>query len=282
MYKRKEFKCAAFMTIAYSCLSFVYVLTELQGIDISLIKDANQSVCFSQLNRLWYFFAAIYPFLIVLPCATSYIEDYKNQLLPIYLSRCSRTDYYISKLAACFVNTALVMAIPFLINLILCNIFLPHNCNTWLGQYQLENYYRNILGTNLLYHTGHTEMPLFRIFLVSPFLYNLIFLMIFSLFSGVVASGMMSFSFLCKKNKIVLFIPFYVVVRALRVYDNYMFSSAMDQGRLYTNYDILDYITPMSSKGHSVWFIIAVVAAIVVMITLFTLYAIKNDIKSMQ
>ena len=98
MFTKKEFKVAAVIALFYSCFAFAFTLTEFSGIDISKIKDANQLVCFSQSNRLWFFFSLLYPFLLVLPFSTSYIDDYKNQLLPVYISRTSRTIYYVSKL----------------------------------------------------------------------------------------------------------------------------------------------------------------------------------------
>lgn len=163
MFTKKEFKVAAVIALFYSCFAFAFTLTEFSGIDISKIKDANQLVCFSQSNRLWFFFSLLYPFLLVLPFSTSYIDDYKNQLLPVYISRTSRTIYYVSKLVASFFGTFLIIAVPFFINLILCNVFLPHNQNTWLGEYQMGNYFRQLLGTNILYQTSYTKMPFLKI-----------------------------------------------------------------------------------------------------------------------
>ena len=57
MFTKKEFKVAAVIALFYSCFAFAFTLTEFSGIDISKIKDANQLVCFSQSNRLWFFFS---------------------------------------------------------------------------------------------------------------------------------------------------------------------------------------------------------------------------------
>ena len=146
-FRRREFQIAFAIACAYACFAFIYTLLEFRNTDISLIKDANQSVCFSQFNELWFFFSLIYPFLIVLPCATSFVEDYRNRLLPAYISRTSKRIYYLSKLFACLFSTALVIFIPFLMNIVLCNAFLPHNGNTWFGEYQMDNYCQQLLGT---------------------------------------------------------------------------------------------------------------------------------------
>lgn len=87
MTKGKEYQAAFLVMLAYAVFSFVSTLIESSGMDISVIKDVNQSVCYSQNSRLWFFFALAYPFLIVLPFAASYVDDYKNQLLPVFWER---------------------------------------------------------------------------------------------------------------------------------------------------------------------------------------------------
>lgn len=281
-FKSKEFKCAMIIMLFYACGAFVFTISEFWGTDISLIKDANQSIGFSQLNRIWFFFSMIYPFVIVLPCATSYVSDYQNQLIPIYMSRTSRKLYYLSKVLSCFLGTVVVILVPFLLNMILCNIFFPHNCNTWLGEYQTGNYYRQLLGSNTLYITDYPKFQMLRLYLFSPLLYNLYFLFSLSLFSGLLSSLVMCISFIYKKRKLVLFVPLFVLLRGLSTYDTYRFSVALDTGRPYTNFDILSYVVPTLTKGHSpkLFFfeLIIIVAAIVVL----SIVGIKNDIRDCQ
>lgn len=282
MFRRKEFKCAVFVTLAYSCIAFSFVLMESRGIDLSQIKDANQSICFSQLNRLWFFFSLLYPFLVVLPFSTSFVDDYKNHILPMYFSRVSKVDYYLSKLFACFLGTTLVIFIPFLLNLILCNAFLPHNHNTWFGEYAMGNYYRRLLGTNILYNTAHCEMPFLKVYLKSPFIYNMLYLVLFSLFSGLLGSLVLSLSFFYKMKKITMYLPLFVMIQFMGVYDAYRFSSSLETGLPYTNYNILNYIVPTVSKGHNYAYWGIVILIIVWLIIISTLYAIKNDLKNLQ
>lgn len=276
-FRRREFQIAFAIACAYACFAFIYTLLEFRNTDISLIKDANQSVCFSQFNELWFFFSLIYPFLIVLPCATSFVEDYRNRLLPAYISRTSKSIYYLSKLFACLFSTALVFFIPFLMNIVLCNAFLPHNGNTWFGEYQMDNYCQQLLGTNIIYRTGHSGLILLKVFLTSPLLYSVCFLIIFSLFSGILAASILGISLIFKKSIIVLFVPLFVLIRGLDVYDAYLFSQAVDTGKLYTNYRILDYVTPTNTSGQSptaMGFFMVITVAI---ICCTTAYAIRSD-----
>lgn len=282
MVKRKEFICAAFFLLAYSCISFIYCLSECTGADIAMIKDANQMVCYSQMNRLWTFFSFIYPFLIVLPFATSYVEEYKNRLLPVYICRSSRVNYYISKVLACFIGTSILFFIVFGINLLLCNMIMPHNNNTWLGEYQMGNYYRQLLGTNILYSTEHSQMLWMKVFLASPFLYNLLYLLIFSSFSGILASFTISLSFVFRNKKITLFIPLFLLFQISGIYDTYKFNVALDHGTNYRNLKILDYITPSLMHGQDIKTIVIFLAVIVFAIICCTVYGIKQDLKSLQ
>ena len=213
----------------------------------------------------------------MLPCATSFVEDYRNRLLPAYISRTSKRIYYLSKLFACLFSTALVIFIPFLMNIVLCNAFLPHNGNTWFGEYQMDNYCQQLLGTNIIYRTGHSGLILLKVFLTSPLLYSVCFLIIFSLFSGILAASILGISLIFKKSIIVLFVPLFVLIRGLDVYDAYLFSQAVDTGKLYTNYRILDYVTPTNTSGQSpaaMGFFMVITVAI---ICCTTAYAIRSD-----
>lgn len=282
MLKRKEYKVAFLLVLAYACLNFVYVLTEFRGMDLSVIKDANQSVCYSDLNRLWFFFSYLYPFLVVLPFSTSYIDDERNQILPIYLSRSSRKDYYLSKLLACFIGTATVIGIPFLFNLLICNIFLPHNHNVWIGEYQLNNFYRSLLGINIAYETSYPEISFWKLFLYCPFLYNLWYLVLLSLFSGLLGTFVLSLSFWLKKNKIILFLPIYVIMQVSQIYDGRRLSDAIQNGSRYTNFSIMEYIVPSITVGKSPFFILTVLVGFIFVIVCSTTYAIKEDLRSIQ
>lgn len=289
MLVRKEFRFAFFILLIFSCYAFLFALSDVRDLervfgveDLSVMFDANQVVCFAVYSRLWNGFAMAYPFLLVLPFATSYVDDYKSQLLPAYLSRCSRSHYYISKVVVCFIGTAIVFAIPFLINLILCNAFCPHNNHTVYGEYLQGNYYRTLLGTNLLYQVDYPEIPFLRVYLYSPFVYNLLCIMLFSAFSGLLAAAVMSISFLLRKSRLLLFVPIFAVNKLLQTYDIRALNSAVESGGKYTNYDLMDYLLPTLFHGQDPRFLAVVLAVLAAVIISFTLYGIKHDMASLQ
>ena len=68
-----------------------------------------------------------------------------------------------------------------------------------------------------------------------------------------------------------------MLIRGLDVYDAYLFSQAVDTGKLYTNYRILDYVTPTNTSGQSpaaMGFFMVITVAI---ICCTTAYAIRSD-----
>lgn len=282
MRKGKEYKAAFIGTFLYSSLAFIYALIIYAGKDLSLVKDANQMVCFSEANVWWLPFCILWPFLIVLPFSTSYVDDYKNQLLHVYFSKVSRRDYYVSKLVAAFAGTAFIIAVSFLTNLLLCNCFFPHNGNTWIGEYQMPNFYRGLLGTNIDYDTPYPSIPFLRVYLFSPFLYNLIYILLFSSFSGLMSSFIMSLSFWLKKNKIILFAPVFIMTQLLRVIDAQAFSKAIESRGFYINVNIFEYFSPLFSKGLVPFFLPSIFILLFAIMICLTIFAINQDIRSLQ
>ena len=201
----REFRVALLIASLYAVYAFVFYALEARKEDIFRVLDANEYVCFSPNNGLWNMYLMVYPFLVVMPFATSYISDYKNRLMVIYASRVSRRNYYLSKLVASFIGSALVVAIPFLLNLLLCNIFFPHNLNYW-SIYPTRNYYGRLFGLTFAYEHISSQIPFLGVLLSSPVLYGVLYIFLFSFISGLLGMLAMAISFVIKRFKIILYI----------------------------------------------------------------------------
>lgn len=282
MYRQREFKVAFLITLLYACLSFVYALDMTAGQELYSIKDASQYLCFGGYFPLWHYFQSIYPFLVVLPFATSYVEDKRNDLLPLYFARTSRSVYFSSKLVACFIGTAAVIFLPFLFNMVLCNLFFPHNNNTWIGEYQMLNFQGNVLGTNLMYKTPYRELAFARLFLNNRLLYSFIYLVAISLFSGLLGMAILGLSFVFSKSKILLFIPLFAVQHIFQTYDTKALNNAISNGDTYTNLNILEYFIPGFSKGQSPIFLVVVLGFLALFVLISFLFSQREDIRSLQ
>lgn len=281
MFSSKEFYAAFLGVFAFACIAFVYEMILSWSLDVLHLKDANQIVCFSFSSGIWPYFTIIYPIVLVVPFAMSYLDDYENRMIDIYTSFTSKGCYIISKLVAAFSANIIVFGVPLFVNLILCNTFFPHNYNTWLGEYQTGNYYRNLLGTNIIYTTKYPRIPFMQLYLNSTFLYNLFYIIIFSLVSGLLGMLIMSISFIIRRRAC-LFALSFVIVQGLRFLDNYLLSRAMMGDYCYTNVDILSYITPSMTHGQSPFLGGAFVLVIIMVVVLLTHNMIKRDLIDIQ
>lgn len=282
MYRQREFKVAFLITFLYACLSFIYALNITAGQELYSTKDASQYLCFGGYFPLWHYFQSIYPFLVVLPFATSYVEDKRNYLLPLYFARTSRSVYFSSKLVACFIGTAAVIFLPFLFNMVLCNLFFPHNNNTWIGEYQMLNFQGNVLGTNLLYETPYRELAFARLFLNNRPLYSFLYLVAISLFSGLLGMAILGLSFVFSKSKILLFTPLFAVQHISQTYNTKALNNAISNGDTYTNLNILEYFIPGFSKGKSPIFLVIVLGFLALFVLISFLFSQREDIRSLQ
>lgn len=278
----REFRVALLISSLYAVYAFVYYALEARKEDIFHVLDASEYVCFSPNNGLWNMYLMVYPFLVVMPFATSYISDYKNRLMVIYASRVSRRNYYLSKLVASFIGSALVVAIPFLLNLLLCNIFFPHNLNYW-SIYPMRSYYGNLLGLTFAYEHISSQIPFLGVLLSSPVLYGVLYIFLFSFISGLLGMLAMAISFVVKRFKIILYIPIYVLIQILSNMDMVVLNAAIDGKETYVSYNFLDYFIPYNNwGGFSLLVILAELGAVLLVIALCLYYAIHDDIRSVQ
>ncbi len=278
----REFRVAMILSSVYAVYAFVYYALEARKEDIFNVLDASEYVCFSPNNGLWNMYLMVYPFLVVMPFATSYISDYKNRLMVIYASRVSRRNYYLSKLVASFIGSALVVAIPFLLNLLLCNIFFPHNLNYW-SIYPMRNYYGNLLGLNFVYEHVSSQLPFLGLLLKSQILYEVMYIFLFSFITGMLGMLAMAISFLIKRFKIILYVPIYVLIQVMENIDVLLLNVAIDGKETYVSYNFLDYFIPNNNwGGFSLFIILAELGAMLLVIILCLYYAIHDDIRSVQ
>ncbi len=245
------------------------------------MPDSNQMFAFWEWMPAASFVTILFPILAILPYATSYAEEHWNEALVLLFSRCSRKRIYMSKLLTCFIATAQLLFEPFAVNLIFCNIFFPHNYNMYFAEYQMPNYYGCLLGTNTFVGTSHPELAFYKLFISSPFAYNLLYLLLFSAAGGFMACIVLSLSFVLRTRKILLYIPvfgFTVFMRALETGNSNFSESTVN----YTNLDLMNYVTLKTTFGRDYRILIPFLFIGLLMIIGFTAIADKNDLRSIQ
>lgn len=302
MFRKREYKFTMLILFVYACYVFVNMGRKYWGAEVSTMMDANQYLCNSIMEGNYSFIYIFFPFLIVLPYATSYVDDYKNQLLSVYVTRSSRTNYYVSKLISCFLGTTLVVAIPFFCNFVLTNLFFPHNHFTLAGSFQSDFFCDNLTGENIIYFTDYLGLPFRELFLKSQFLYYLLYIILLSLFSGLMGTFALSLSFLWRKSKLLLFLPVYLITQLSVNLNGLYFNKAIEFGDKYFVWEIkkhvfpdpsikileyfdiniLNYVFPYKSFSLNPYFFIVFCLVITAIIVGMAVYGIRKEIQSLQ
>ena len=138
-------------------------------------------------------------------------EDRKNRCLAPVVTRSSYGDYLSSQVLASGLGSASVVFLPLLLNLLLCYLAFPSNHNIKLASYQGNMYAAVLLGENRLYTSLGTTYFLLPLYFFSPFLYQMMYLTVLGLFSGLCGAAVTALSFRCFQSKILLFLPLYAV-----------------------------------------------------------------------
>lgn len=251
MVRCREYRVAMLLSSLIACGTFLMEVVANSKVDRSSILSASEVVCSYGIGTGWSMFSALWPFLVVLPFATSFVEDKKNQCVNASVSRGSYEAYLGSKVVASGLGSASVVFIPLLMNLLLCYIVFPHNHNIVLASYQDQMYAPVLLGENRLYASYASTYFLLPLYLASPFLYHLMYLFILGIFSGLCGAAVMASSFRFSKSKILLFLPLYILtivsLRARTIY----FDRALKSGIRFFDPYICNYLAPFASRDCS-------------------------------
>lgn len=163
MVNRLEFKIAfsimLFIALASFALAACMEMLD-EYTEVLDLRDANSYYLLNSCGQLWLAVKFLIPFLAVLPFATSYIGDRSSGYIGMYIGRVSYRNYLRSKLCACFIGGFILVFIPLIINLTLCNAAFVHNGSHYMGDIGSTILADNLTGRTLNYNTA--RIPLFR------------------------------------------------------------------------------------------------------------------------
>ncbi len=277
MMAKKEFKISFLVIFLYCIISFVYAAISQWGLDGAYVLSANALFCGNAYSKTWYYFIYLFSFSIVLPFSSSHINDIECGITPFILTKSTRKEYYLTKIFVCFIGGFIIIFIPFLLNLALCHLTFPNNMNYQFGEYGMPNFFRTILGTNLSYNTEQKIIPFIKLFLNSPTIYNIVYICILSIVSGIFSVFLLCITYLKKLHRAILFVPIYVIVLFSSVISEYGFSRAInDYKQIFVNYDIMDYLVAFGFSGKSVIYI-SVFFSIIALFCIFSYLKIINS-----
>ena len=250
MFQKKGFQAALLINLAYAVLTYLYYAVTSVGKEISTIVSSHAAFMLLDTAPFYSVYILLMPFLVVLPFAMSFVTDRSNACLPALQVRSGVITYYVSKAVACFVGGVVAFGIPCIINIIFNQLTFPQNGVTFLGNLYDANYVAGITGTRVMIPTNWAGIWFAKVFVSNPELYNMIITGIFSVAMGIFGVFVYAVSFLCKRNKIVLFLPLYAVLVVLNTFD--LFAEKVYP---YTRLVIVDYITGNNMYGKNPMFL---------------------------
>lgn len=265
MCNKKAFQLAFAINLAYALLTYLYYVWIQLGHDISTITSPSVVFPLQSATEFFDMYINIVPFIVVIAFSMSYITDKSNAILPALQTRCGSQKYYFSKGIVCFCGGFLVFFIPFMLSILFNHLTFPQSGITFLGDLYDRNYDPGIVGSNVLKPTKWLGICFPKLFIFNQELYNILYLLIFSLAMGLFSVFTYSLSFIIKKNKIILLLPVYLIIISFNTLDQFMQSNVP-----YICYKVLLYITVNNMYGKNPFFIVmfflilATIAAILI------------------
>ena len=215
---RKKNFLVSFLIMLILCFGYYLFIWSLamKQTDKSHICSAQSAVilCGDGNAPMVWIVEMLFPFLALLPNSFSYLNDKQLRMDNIYISRAGKMQYYFSKVVVCFIATFLVFFVPCLMNLIQAYITFPTN-GTLLSGLDISTtahdwYILKSSDVNLDRNEGNVA-PLLSLLLNHPFVYDLIYTIVFSAYAGLIGVLGLSLSYRFNpKWKLLLFLPYLI------------------------------------------------------------------------
>lgn len=223
-----------FMMLAVFCfvlLNYFSNVFKYAGMDILDMYQPMRLLLLSNSGIYYRFFALLYPIIVLVPAAFSFMFDQDVNEQVFIQTRTDVRNYYLGKTVATFIVTFNVFTIPLLVEIFLNSIAFPFNATGLLSNQSIYDEVSLHLLQKLL-------LP--SIYAYSPIVYSIIFIVIFGIFSGIIACFALSLSMLFNfKFKAFLFLPTYAfsyILNAIQyVIPNFEFTT-----NYYNYFDMFD------------------------------------------
>ena len=211
MMKQKEAVIVFCILMVMCLMNYINNVLAFQGYDVIEMYHPMKLLLLSY-NRVYHnadatlLFVQLYPLLVVCPAGFVLVKEQHSHQDVLMITRLGNKIYKVSKLLASFLTTAIVFAVPFLLEVILNCIAFPLTATgdlSNLGFYD-EQYINNV-------HNYFIS----NLFVEAPYLYTIICTLFFSLISGILGSFTVAFSSVIRiKYKILLFLPVFLLLNA--------------------------------------------------------------------
>lgn len=210
----RNFNIILMLSIVFSLIPTLVYGIKFHNADINTVPAAYSFFLGSGyvdiFNKIYY---VLMPLIVVIPFADSYYTDRENHTIYAILSKCTLNQYYYSKLICVFSSGVIVIMIPLLINFLLNLSVFPFNSTVeflnGFGQIQNQLY--------TVYPEEFLPIFFYHLFCTNQYLYELVYLLIASLFGGLLAAIVFQISFFYKGNKILLNCLLFIINNLLSI-----------------------------------------------------------------
>lgn len=224
LFKRKNFWLVLLLMLVVAIGIYVVDLYKYAGYNIDNVPDANSLFYLDCIRNYSTYILTVFPILATIPFADIHAKDCVNGTNLLCVMRTKRRQWYYAQALVVFLGTFIALFVPSMLNLILNNITFPDN-----GLYEMsgfeysEFYFGSIQGTNWVKETLQKGWLLRGIMYQSPFLYNTLAILLFSVTGGVLAYFAYGISMALGKGRIyIYFIPF-VIIQLIGAFDAYVY-----------------------------------------------------------
>ncbi|GHU43440.1 hypothetical protein FACS1894111_09040 [Clostridia bacterium] len=274
MIQKKSFQAVFGIVLFYVIATYLFYCFRYWGGEPSNFLSADAVFAGNNTTVFAFYLDLLFPFLIVLPFAFSFLTDKSVHILPVLQSKMSNKMYYLSKAIVCFMGGFLLFVIPFLISIFLNHITFPIQGTTVWGDLYSWNFANDITGNNVMISVVGKGLPFLGLYLYSPLLYNVLYVFFFAFFSGILSVFAFATSFFIKKYKIFVFVPIYLIIFGLNILT---FMLDTDGATKFYNFFAFQYITVNTEYGKTPVFIVTLTLAFVIASVFIILHKASAD-----
>jgi hypothetical protein len=222
-----------------------------RNMDISATLSASDLYVLNEWGDYYIYLSTLFPCIVVFPFAFSNFEDKTTKISFLFQTRMGNRNYYYSQMIVCFLGTFALFFIPVLANAILTHLTFFETGNTYYGFIYTHGYCASLLGTDVFVNTSNIKFPFLKLFILNPFIYNILYTFLFGVFAGIFGVFNLACSYYLKRFKISLFFINYLIF-----YAGSMIDSLLGQSEQYVDTLFLDYVSVGIGMGKSIWFIV--------------------------
>ena len=211
IWERKIATIVFFLLFVLMLINFFTNVMIYKGSDMVNMYHPMKLLTLSTYSKYSFYLLQFYPFLVIIPAGFALFADKTLNQYIFIQARVGARNYYLGKLIGVFLVTFIVFTVPFLLEIIPNYLAFPISAVSDPSNlsYYSENYFE----------TNDTYLFSF-LYVQSPYLYAVVFIVIFGIISGVLAMFTVAISAFPIKFKVLLFLPIYLLLNGVAMLDH--------------------------------------------------------------